>query len=350
MKVPFRIACVIDPRFSGGTSAAVAAELRALSREGSLCVHAIRSRMFGKQPVAPQINAALLDLGLSLIWDAPQIAADLVILHNPLFLKRDLALTTQIIARHLVVVTHENLLAPGGAEGFDAEHCLKVIDRASLALRKSLAPISAHNRRTVASWLATRPNLGWTILGEDWINICEFATLAPTSDPADRRGRHSRPGFEKFPSMPEMDRCFPPHARSNVILGGDTFLQDEQSHPHWQILPYRSLSVDKFLTRLDFMVYFTSPLWRESFGRVLAEGIAAGKVVISDPGTAATFHGAVIGAKPAEVDAIIARFVNSPTRYRDHVLKAQSKLQAFSADTFRQMFTRTLQSREVGAA
>jgi hypothetical protein len=218
---------VIDPRFSGGTSAAVAAELRAISREGRVSVHAIRSEMFGTQPVSPQNEAALADLGLSLIWDAPEIAADLVVLHNPLFLKRDRVLATRIIARHLVVVTHENLLRPGGDEGFDADHCLGVIDRASMVLRKSLAPISAHNRTTVTAWLAAQHRPGWSILAQDWFNICDLAILEPTDAPKDRRGRHSRPGFEKFPGPEHMDLCFPKHALSNTILGADTFLKAE---------------------------------------------------------------------------------------------------------------------------
>lgn len=344
MSLPFRIAYVIDPRFSGGTSAAVAAELREVSRAGRVRVHAIRSAMFGAQPVSPLIEAAVADAGLPLVWDAPEIAADLVILHNPLFLKRDSTLTTRIIARHLVVVTHENLFRPGGVEGFDAGHCLTVIDRASLALRKSLAPISALNRTTVGAWLAGHPTSGWGILTEDWPNICDFATLAPTPAPADRRGRHSRPGFEKFPGLAEMDLCFPAHARSNVILGADSFLTDGPPRPQWRLLPYRSMPVPEFMTLLDFMVYFTSSQWRESFGRVLAEGVAAGKVVISDPATAATFHGAVIGARPAEVNAIIAGFIKTPARYRDHVLQAQALMGAFSTREFRLMFDRVLQT------
>jgi hypothetical protein len=344
LSLPFRIAYVIDPRFPGGTSAAVAAELRAIGREGRISVHAIRSAMFGTQPVSPQIEAALADLGLSLIWDAPEIAADLVVLHNPLFLKRDRVLATRIIARHLVVVTHENLLRPGGDEGFDADHCLGVIDRASMVLRKSLAPISTHNRTTVTAWLAAQRRPGWGILAQDWFNICDLAILEPTDAPKDRRGRHSRPGFEKFPGLEDMDLCFPKHALSNIILGAEIFLKGELPRTHWRMLPFRSMPVDEFLTHLDFMVYFTSSRWRESFGRVLAEGVAAGKVVISDPATAETFHGAVIGAHPTEVDGIIDGFVQSPARYRDHVLQAQARLGAFSASEFRLMFSRVLQT------
>lgn len=287
-----------------------------------------------------QIEAALAELELSVTWDAPEISADVVILHNPLFLKQDGVFTPRIVARHLVVVTHENLLRPNGNEGFDVAHCLGLIDRASLALRKSLAPISGHNRATVESWLKARPPSGWTVLGEDWFNICRFALIAPTETPADRRGRHSRPGFEKFPRLAEMEMCFPPHAVSNVILGADHYLHDRQPHPHWQMLPYRSMPVPDFLRLIDFMVYFTSPCWCESFGRVIAEAIAAGKVVISDIGTARTFGNGVIAARPQEVDEIIAGFVAVPDRYRDHVVRAQAGLAAFSAARFRQMFNR----------
>ena len=40
---------------------------------------------------------------------------------------------------------------------------------------------------------------------------------------------------------------------------------------------------------IDFFVYFTAPTWQESFGRVVAEAIAAGKVVLTNPDIGATF-------------------------------------------------------------
>ena len=93
---------------------------------------------------------------------------------------------------------------------------------------------------------------------------------------------------------------------------------------------------------IDFMVYFTAPTLRESFGRVLAEGIAAGKVVISDPGTASIFEGAVVAANPQGVDKQIARFLSDPARYRLQVELAQTGLKVFSADRFAESFRRLL--------
>ncbi len=334
-----RVAYVLDPRFPGGTSSAVAEEIAAIRPLVRPEFHAVSSRMFSGQSLSPALAAACEAAGLDPVWDAPLIAADTVILHNPAFLKFDARLGRRIIARELIVVTHENFLRPGGAEGFDVAGCLDRIDRGALALRKTLAPVSAHNRATVTGWAARnglRP--GWSIAAEDWFNICDFPLLPPTGVPRDRRGRHSRPGFEKFPPRRVLDLCFPPDAEANVILGAEVLMAGEAPPLHWQLHPFRGLDLARYFEMIDFMVYFTAPTWQESFGRVLAEGIAAGKVVISDPATAAGFGGAVIAARPEEVDGIIAGFLAAPERYGMHVRAAQATLARFSADAFRSRF------------
>lgn len=330
---------MLDPRFPGGTSAAVAAELKITARFGRTTIHAIESSMFQGRTIAPALEDAFDDLGIEPVWDAPVISADLVILHNPAFLKFERHFEARIFCRDLIVVTHENFERPGGAEGFDAAACLALIDRATLALRKHVAPVSAANRRTLAGWFARlgAPS-GWQMLPEDWFNICAFDTLPPTATPADRRGRHSRAGFEKFPSLDVMDRCFPAHAGANVILGADSLIAQGLARPHWTLLPFGATSVESYFGMIDFMVYFTSPAWRESFGRVLAEAMAAGKVVISDPATAESFGGGVIGAASDEVDAIVARHVAEPERYRAQVARGHEALARFSAETFAAMF------------
>lgn len=333
-----RVALVLDPRFPGGTSSAVAEEIAAIRPLVRPAIHAVSSHMFAGRGLSPALAAACDATGLEPVWDAPVIAADTVILHNPAFLKSDAALGRRIVARELIVVTHENFLRPGGAEGFDVAGCLDRIDRGTLALAKTLAPVSAHNRATVADWAARnglRP--GWSIAAEDWFNICEFPLSPPAETPRDRRGRHSRPGFEKFPPRRVLDLCFPPHAGANVILGAEVLMAGG-APPHWQLYPFRSLDLARYFGMIDFMVYFTAPTWQESFGRVLAEGIAAGKVVISDPATAAGFGGAVIAARPEEVDGIVAGLVAAPERYGAHVRAAQATLARFSAEAFRTRF------------
>ena len=151
-----------------------------------------------------------------------------------------------------------------------------------------------------------------------------------------RRGRHSRPGFEKFPSLEAMLACFPPSAESCVILGGDNFLLPRaDATEHWTIFRFRELPLADFFDRIDFHVYFTNPLWREGFGRVIAEAIAAGKVVLTDPGTAEAFGDAVVGCEPDEVDDVIAGFIREPRRYQRFVRAAQASLGRFGPEAFR---------------
>jgi hypothetical protein len=333
------IAYVIEPAFPGGTSAAVARELRtvvpAIAPHARIEVHAVTSRMFPGRPMAPVLADAIEDLGLNLHRDAPRIAADTVIVHNPSFLKFDATFAPRIVARDLILVTHENFLRPGGHESHDVAHCLDLFDRSAVALRRSLAPVSTHNRATLDAWCKARPGQRhWRLWPEDWINICDFPLLPPTRTPRDRRGRHSRPGFEKFPTPREMDLCFPRHAEANVILGADGLEDMARTRPHWRTLRFGEIPVDRFLQEIDFMVYFTARTFRESFGRVLAESIAAGKVVLTDPDTSAIFGDAVVATRPEEVDRTIADFLARPETYVAQVERAQAGLGRFSGAAF----------------
>lgn len=82
-----QVAYILDPRFPGGTSAAVAQELRAISQITRPKIYAISSRMFKGKMIAPALKSAFDDLDLTPIWDPSVISADIVILHNPSFLK-----------------------------------------------------------------------------------------------------------------------------------------------------------------------------------------------------------------------------------------------------------------------
>lgn len=336
-----RIAYLIEPRFPGGTSAALAAELRAVEPLFRPIVHDVGSAMFPKRAAAQVLTDTLTDLRLPLVDGDGPVSAEMVIVHNPAFLKFQTDLGRQIFCRDLVVVTHENFLRPGNAEAFDIGKCLEALDRASLALDKWLAPVSPSNRATVSAWLAAEPGRSrrWRLAPSDWFNIIDQPRLSPTSSLRDRRGRLSRPGWEKFPSPDDLDLCFPATAEANIILGADHLLKADIVRPHWRLLPFGALQVASFFDEIDFLVHFTAPGWRESFGRVLAEGIAAGKVVLSDPETAANFGGAVIGCQPAQIDALIGHYIAEPAAYRDHVLRAQACLDRYSSAAFRQMLT-----------
>ena len=342
------LALVLDPRFGGGTSSAVAREIVALAPVFDLQVAFIGSRMFGTgRSVHPGIAKALEDTGLGASWDPPRVSAETVVFHNPSFLKFDEALSPRFNCARAIAVAHENFLRPDGTEGFDVGKTLGLIAARLPPCPKLIAPVSPYNRRTVTTWL-DHPGAGdcaWDIAPVDWFNICDFACLPPTATPRDRRGRVSRAGFEKFPDMAAMTRHFPPTADHCAILGADTFLLPGANPPsHWRLLPFGSADVPAFLSTIDFFVYFTHPNCRESFGRVLAEAIAAGKVVITDRGTAATFGRSVVASDGHDLDRIIAGFVRAPRRYQAFVRAAQQRLSAYSADAFRKLVCGFLQA------
>ena len=175
--------------------------------------------------------------------------------------------------------------------------------------------------------------------------------LEPSSRPRDRRGRHSRPGFEKFPALAALRAQFPPHAERCAILGADTLLLDSEGVPrHWQLLRFGAVPVADFLAGIDFFVYFTHPLWRESYGRVIAEAIAAGKLVITDEETAEPFGPGVVAATSKEVDRVIATHLNEPARYAAAVRRAQSDLAPHRPDAVLRRLTPLLTPGELAHA
>lgn len=326
-----RVALLVEPRFPGGTSGAVAAEIRALAPHVDLSVVTLTTRMFPDRPIHPEIARALEDAGLALLPEPPVVRADAIVLHNPSALRFETALAPRLSAARTIVVTHENFTRPGGHESFDVEHCLALVARRIAGGEQVLAPVSAANRRTVADWLASRPQTGWSLAGDDWSNILELPFVAPTTRPRDRRGRHSRPGFEKFPGLAALHAQFPAHAERCAMLGADTLLADREGQPeHWTLQRFGAMPVEEFLAGIDFLVYFTSPGWRESFGRAIAEAIAAGKLVITDPETAATFGPGVLaaadGGTGGDVDAIVAAHLADPRQYAAAVERAQADL------------------------
>jgi hypothetical protein len=322
-----RVALLIDPRFPGGTSGAVAAEIRALAPHVNLAVVALETRMFRGRPINPAITSALRDVALPLLPEPAVLRADAIVLHNPTCLRFERHFGPRLSAARTIVVTHENLIRPDGVEGFDVAHCLGLVEARLAAGEGLLAPISAGNRASVAAWLARHPGSRWRLAPIDWRNVCDHPLLAPNARPRDRRGRHSRPGFEKFPPISHLHAQFPPHAERCAILGADTLLRDPTSvAPHWELHPFGAIAVADFLAEIDFFVYFTHPRWRESFGRAIAEAVAAGKLVITDQATAEAFGPGVLAGDATEVDAVVAGHVRDPGRYAATVRRAQADL------------------------
>ena len=101
-----RIAVLVDPRFPGGTSSAVAHEILAMHRRADLTIHFLETRMFKGREINPTLQRALDETGLTPVWNAPVVRSDIVVFHNPSALKFDERLRSRILCDRLIVVTH----------------------------------------------------------------------------------------------------------------------------------------------------------------------------------------------------------------------------------------------------
>ena len=204
-----RLALVVDPRFPGGTSTAVAQEIRTLDGHVDLRVFAIETTMFRDRRINAALEAALEACGLELIWNPPVIRSEIVFFHNPSFLRFDERLDLRVSCGLALLIAHENFLRPNGSEGLDVEKCLRLIDASLVCRSRFIAPISAYNRRTVEDWVpGSRSRLAGGRLR--LLQRLRFPLRpADRERPRDRRGRHSRPGFEKFPPLETMLKRFP---------------------------------------------------------------------------------------------------------------------------------------------
>lgn len=331
---------VIDPRFPGGTSTAVATEISVLAPLTNLRVVAIESKMFKGKTVHSAIQNACDLHGIEIEWSPKRIRSSQIVVHNPTFLKFNQTLETRFYCNALIVVCHENFVRPNGNQSFDVEHCLALIEQNALASQFLLAPVSNGNRQSISQFGLDRIP-AWELADFTWNNICDFDLADPTRAPIDRRGRHSRAGYEKFPSEDTMDVLFPPNSETR-ILGADAFIAEGLTRDHWELLPFGTEDVHEFLQTIDFFVYYTNPMCRESFGRVIAEALAAGKVVVTDPQTGATFGDGVVKAEPKDVDQVIKEMIKNPEEYCAQALRGQKILSEFSAQRFGDKITKKL--------
>jgi Glycosyltransferase family 28 C-terminal domain len=118
-------------------------------------------------------------------------------------------------------------------------------------------------------------------------------------------GRHSRPDALKWPD----DRAttltaYPDDPEFIVrILGGGPFLRELLGgYPrNWEVWPFNAIAPQRFLSTVDFFVYFHHSQLVEAFGRTIIEAMASGAVAILPRHFEALFGNGAIYAEPCEV-------------------------------------------------
>ncbi|CTQ32699.1 glycosyltransferase family 1 protein [Jannaschia rubra] len=321
MSGTFDALVVADPRFSGGSTSALVADVAAMAGLGMrLGLLFVRSAYLddARDPVNPAA-VALCDLdGVTPLAPGATAEAPLAFLHHPLVFARGIEERAHLTASRSVMIAHHTPFRADGSLEYDP---LVAIRRAKAALGLSawIAPVSPTVRAQMAAFA---PLLRQT--GDDWPNIFDPADWPVTRLPFDGGpvtiGRHGRADPLKFPAAgPEIDAALPagPDICVRVMGCPAEALAAAGAHPEdWEVLPFGAEPVADFLNTLDVFTYHYHPALTEAFGRTVVEATLCGRPCLLDPRLEATFGDLAQYCAPAGVADAVRRLAADPAATR----------------------------------
>jgi len=309
--VPYDVVAIGDFRFPGGTSTAVAEELRTQAAAGyrTGMIQLKGPVLKYPHPIHPGIRRCL-DEGIADLLDPDTaIAARLVLAHHPslfTYLPRR-ALRVEAEAR-LLIVRHP----PFDGSGQPSYDCAVIRRHAEAVLGGEVlwAPVGPAVREQLAALDEPPP-----LFHLDWHGVLDpDPWRVARAGPLDARpviGRHSRPDALKWPDDRETTLAAYPDDPSFIvrILGGGPYLRELLGgYPrNWEVWPFNAIPPERFLSTVDFFVYFHHSQWVEAFGRTIIEAMASGAVTILPPHFQTLFGDGAIYAEPDEIRELVRR-------------------------------------------
>ncbi|MBG0562056.1 glycosyltransferase [Actinoplanes aureus] len=322
------VAILSDFRYPGGTSASIAAEVRAQARAGlSTVLVQVRSpHLKHDRPFNPLIVELLRDGLADLGAGGEPVNARLLVLRQPRIFTEDVAEVPLIRADRRVMVINQ---APG-----DSADPARYYDFAEVRQRVEgyfgeceWAPISPQVRAEVLRSTPDAP-----LAATDWHEIIDTAdwwterTRPVAGVPI--LGRHGRPDPVKWPrTAEELLLAYPDTAnvRVRVLGGGELAVAKLGRQPeNWELLEFGTVSPVEFLRGLDFFVYFHDPDLVEAFGRTIMEAMAAGVPVVIGEHFRPIFGDAAHYTTPAGVVPLIHELYDDPDRYQQAARRARA--------------------------
>lgn len=276
----FDIIVVTDPRFQGGTSSAVAAEIEAASQAGYQIGFLAYEAGNLRQPLP--FNGRLARLiaqgKVEHITPGTQTDCTLAILHNP-FVAELLPLEALgIRAEQRLAVLHHPPLDAFGRPYFDFD-AVQQNAQEILAGPVQWVPVGP-NARLASEQSLNAPDL----LAADWTNVIDFDAWYQMPDRKAGKGvtigRHSRTDLRKFPATrAAFAQIYGERSDVQVdMLGCPPELAKmlQPVHPSWKLRPFGDIEVGKYLDGLDAFVYYHREDWVEAFGYTVLEAMARG--------------------------------------------------------------------------
>ncbi|NGN43426.1 glycosyl transferase [Mesorhizobium sp. CGMCC 1.15528] len=334
----FDIVHAADPRFPGGTSSALRAELKAADRFGLGCAFipfvGRRGPLIGgfERRTAKLID----DLGVPWLTGEEIVTCDVLFAHHPQVFEHMPAISVNIRPRHVVCVAHHPPFDGAWTPQYETAIVQRNLERLFGAL-VSFAPVGPKIRRQFEKLVGEKPRL----LRHDLWNMIDMADWQDRRRPPPERsatlGRHSRADPLKWPdTQDDLLAAYPDAKHLSVeVLGGIPEVIKPWIGANWNILPYADDGVGEFLSRLDFYVYFHSRRWIEAFGLGIAEAMASGLVAIIDPCHEDLFGEGAVYADVRDVGTEIDRLMSSPASYAEQsALARKLATERFSIETY----------------
>lgn len=309
MSPRYDIVLLADPRFPGGSSTALASEIRAAAAAGyrAALVPLAGAVLRRPHPFHPELRALIDGGACELVAASTPLSCGLLEIHHPQLLTFLPQQPLRITAEQRLLIVHHPPFAGDGTPFYDVAAIARTVHEA-LGTTPLWAPVGPLVRAQLEA-LPDHPPL----LAEDWVNILDPLPFAgpreqPNGGPV-RIGRHSRPDPLKWPAdRAAVLEAYPDDPRFVVrVLGGGRFLAELMGEPlprSWQVEPFAPGTASRFLRELDAYVYYFHPRWVEAFGRAVLEALAAGCPAILPEALAPLF---------GEV-AIIAARRDAPTK------------------------------------
>lgn len=303
---------IADPRFQGGTSTGLAAEIRACRRASLSCgLRAIKSPVIRRsRPVQADLAALIDDGALPFLHPDAPVSARVAVVHHPQTFTHLPARRLAVDAGSVVLVLHHPEVDAAGAIQYDLAAITRNI-AVALGGPAILAPVGPAVRASLRQPLPD----GVRLASDDWLQLIDcdafpFRPRRPVAGGAIVVGRHSRPEAEKFPD----DRAtalavYPDAADIRVrMLGADAATLGRLYGPlprGWECLTFGSAAVADFLAGLHVYVYAHASHWTEAFGRAPLEAMAAGVPTILPRAFEPLFGPAALYADPDGVEPLV---------------------------------------------
>jgi hypothetical protein len=329
------VICAIDPRFVGGTAAALASDIQAFLDAGLEVglLEVTSPYLQGNPKIRSKIVTEIVDDTRLHLFDAaqsPTIKAKTAFLHHPMtfFYGLDDALKLDVERSYLVA--HHLPFRGDGSLQYDPIITSKRVLR-SVGTRPLWAPVSGICRQQLQSFT---PFI--QLANQDWPNVFDVDEWVPSrqsfSDEHLTIGRHGRADLLKWPETRAMIQAsLPSLPQTDIRVMGaplEGFSQMGVDTSGWTILPFDAEPVVTFLDRLDVFIYHFHTQSSESFGRTVAEAMLMGSVCILDPRLEPTFGDLAIYGEPNETSEHIERLRANPVASRKFAERAKATIAA----------------------